>query len=223
MAFGCDCGWLRHLHGHWHLDSEGPEWGSGASVAVGTSSCPPIMGCKTYRWNGETTTYLRHLEYFCLCTVIHVIYIITVVFLKHGQQICFCVDSSRYLNIEFRLQQYLLTSHEHQHDPIGFDVMPQKNTTSQPWGKSLILGEKSEISKNSLAPLTFICVIRLNAKDKVTVGDYDLISYAHNKNCKAFSSNFLAGRKCLGFAKEMDDGDGPSTTVADTDTVLLFH
>lgn len=37
--------------------------------------------------------------------------------------------------------------------------------------------------------------------DKVTVGDYDLISYARNKNCKAFSSNFLAGRKNSHFMK----------------------
>lgn len=37
--------------------------------------------------------------------------------------------------------------------------------------------------------------------DKVTVGDYDLISYARNKNCKAFSSNFLAGRKKSHFMK----------------------
>ena len=33
--------------------------------------------------------------------------------------------------------------------------------------------------------------------DKVTTGQYDLLSYAGRKDCQKFSSNFLAGRKSL--------------------------
>lgn len=69
VTCGCDCGWLRHLHGHWHLDSEGSQWGSGASVAVGLGwhvFVPPIHGVQNISvklWKRQTT-YLRHLEYF---------------------------------------------------------------------------------------------------------------------------------------------------------------
>ncbi|CAJ1429381.1 unnamed protein product [Effrenium voratum] len=39
--------------------------------------------------------------------------------------------------------------------------------------------------------------------DKVTTGQYDLLSYAGRKDCQKFSSNFLAGRKHSSFMKEV--------------------
>lgn len=173
------------------------------------------MVCKTYRWNGETTTYLRHLEYFVY--VIHYIYYNGGIFWSMVNK--FVSVLFRYLNIDivFLFQLNFAFSNISWHsmniNMILSDLMwcpsnlihyltPRKNTTSQPWENLWCLAKNLKFLKFPGSPV-YLCH-PASAKDKVTVGDYDLISYAHNKNCKAFSSNFLAGRKCLGFGH----GDG---------------